>query len=215
MAYLTKTEVRARAAQVTQRVHKSAARVLTEDTASANQIFDVFLSHSSAEPEENPARREGDGGGLRSVGLRRQVQRPAALTSQRHARNGRDFALADAEIEYAALGAATSAFNMHKAPVVNLIEIRSDNGSTQAMVYPTPTAKPKEACMLFAYPTGPMGDVVSERVNELIIHSYIRKIADRFEVTRHLAPNHGPMTRSSMAWPVTSSRMRGLKPAAC
>lgn len=52
MAYLTETEVRARAARITQRVQKSASRVLTEDTASAGQTFDVFLSHSSDEPEE-------------------------------------------------------------------------------------------------------------------------------------------------------------------
>lgn len=52
MAYLTETEVRARAARVTQRVQKSAGRVLAEATASDDQTFDVFLSHSSAEPEE-------------------------------------------------------------------------------------------------------------------------------------------------------------------
>jgi hypothetical protein len=52
MPYLTESEVRAHAAQVTQRVHKSARQVLVEATAAANQKFDVFLSHSSAEPEE-------------------------------------------------------------------------------------------------------------------------------------------------------------------
>jgi arsenite oxidase large subunit len=74
----------------------------------------------------------------------------------------------------------------------DLVEVWNDNGSTQAMVYPTPTAKRKETFMLFAYPTGPMGNVVSKGVNELIIPNYkqswgnIRKIADRPEVTRHL-----------------------------
>lgn len=52
MAFLTEGEVRARAASVTQRLRKSAGRVLAEDTASATETFDVFLSHSSAEPEE-------------------------------------------------------------------------------------------------------------------------------------------------------------------
>jgi arsenite oxidase large subunit len=74
----------------------------------------------------------------------------------------------------------------------DLVEVWNDNGSTQAMVYPTRTAKRKETFMLFAYPTGPMGNVVSKGVNELIIPNYkqswgnIRKIADRPEVTRHL-----------------------------
>ena len=38
----------------------------------------------------------------------------------------------------------------------DLVEVYNDNGSTQAMVYPTPTAKPKpkQTLMLFAYPRG-------------------------------------------------------------
>jgi arsenite oxidase large subunit len=46
--------------------------------------------------------------------------------------------------------------------------------------------------MLFAYPTGPQGNVVSKGVNEFIIPNYkqtwgnIRKIADAPEVTRKL-----------------------------
>jgi len=74
----------------------------------------------------------------------------------------------------------------------DLVEVFNDNGSTQAMVYPTPTAKRKETFMLFAYPTGPQGNVVSKGVNEFIIPNYkqtwgnIRKIADAPEVTRHL-----------------------------
>lgn len=51
MSFLTETEVRGRAAQVMQRRQKSAGSILAEDTASAYQRFDVFLSHSSAEPE--------------------------------------------------------------------------------------------------------------------------------------------------------------------
>jgi arsenite oxidase large subunit len=74
----------------------------------------------------------------------------------------------------------------------DLAEIYNDAGSTQAMVWPTPTARPKQTFMLFAYPTGVQGNVVSKGVNELIIPNYkqtwanIRKIADAPEVTRHL-----------------------------
>ena len=39
----------------------------------------------------------------------------------------------------------------------DLVEVYNDNGSTQAMVYPTPTAKRKQTFMLFAYPTGRAG----------------------------------------------------------
>ncbi len=74
----------------------------------------------------------------------------------------------------------------------DLVEVHNDNGYTQAMVYPTPTAKPKETFMLFAYPTGVQGNVVSKGVNELIIPNYkqtwgdIRKISDAPEGVRHL-----------------------------
>ena len=46
----------------------------------------------------------------------------------------------------------------------DLVEVYNDNGSTQAMVYPTPTAKPKETFMLFAFPMGVQGNVVSKGV---------------------------------------------------
>ena len=58
------------------------------------------------------------------------------------------------------------------------------------MAYPTPTAKRKQTFMLFAYPTGVQGNVVSAGVNELIIPNYkqtwgnIRKIADAPEGVR-------------------------------
>ena len=74
----------------------------------------------------------------------------------------------------------------------DLVEVYNDNGSTQAMVNPTPTAKRKQTFMLFAYPTGPQGNVVSKGVNEFIIPNYkqtwanIRKIANAPEVTRRL-----------------------------
>jgi len=74
----------------------------------------------------------------------------------------------------------------------DLVEVYNDNGSTQAVVYPTPTAKRKQTFMLFAYPTGVQGNVVSAGVNEFIIPNYkqtwggIRKIADAPEAVRHL-----------------------------
>jgi arsenite oxidase large subunit len=75
----------------------------------------------------------------------------------------------------------------------DVVEVFNDNGSTQAMAYPTATAKRKQAFMLFAYPTGVQGNVVSPGVNELVIPNYkqtwgnIRKIADAPEAVRHLS----------------------------
>jgi arsenite oxidase large subunit len=74
----------------------------------------------------------------------------------------------------------------------DLVEVFNDNGSTQAMAYPTPTAKRNQTFMQFAFPTGVQGNVVSRGVNELILPNYkqtwanIRKIASAPEVTRHL-----------------------------
>jgi hypothetical protein len=51
MAYLTESEVQARASRVTQSMRKTASDVLTEERAGVHDVFDVFLSHSSAEPE--------------------------------------------------------------------------------------------------------------------------------------------------------------------
>jgi arsenite oxidase large subunit len=74
----------------------------------------------------------------------------------------------------------------------DLVEVYNDNGSTQAMAQPTSSAKRKQTFMLFAYPTGTVGNVVSKGVNELIIPNYkqtwanIPKIAGAPEVTRHL-----------------------------
>src|SRR6266566_3561283 len=75
----------------------------------------------------------------------------------------------------------------------DLVEVYNDNGSTQAMVYPTPTAKPKQTFMLFAFPMGVQGNVVSPGVNEFIIPNYkqtwanIRKLADAPEGVKHLS----------------------------
>ena len=75
----------------------------------------------------------------------------------------------------------------------DLVEVYNENGSTQAMVYPTPTARPKQTFMLFAQATGVQGNVVSPGVNELIIPNYkqtwanIRKLADAPEGVKHLS----------------------------
>jgi arsenite oxidase large subunit len=75
----------------------------------------------------------------------------------------------------------------------DLVEVYNENGSTQAIVWPTASARRSETFMLFAYPTGCRGNVVSKGVNELIIPNYkqtwgnIRKLADAPQVTRHLS----------------------------
>jgi arsenite oxidase large subunit len=75
----------------------------------------------------------------------------------------------------------------------DLVEIYNDNGSTQAMVYPTKTAKPKQTFMVFAQANGVQGNVVSPGVNEFIIPNYkqtwanIRKLADAPEAVKHLS----------------------------
>ncbi len=74
----------------------------------------------------------------------------------------------------------------------DLVEVFNDDGSTQAMAYPTPTARKGETFMLFAYPTGVQGNVVNAGVNELIIPNYkqtwanIRKISDAPDAVKHL-----------------------------
>ncbi len=74
----------------------------------------------------------------------------------------------------------------------DLVEVYNDEGSTQAMAYPTPTARKGETFMLFAYPTGVQGNVINEGTNELILPNYkqtwanIRKISDAPEGVRHL-----------------------------
>jgi len=75
----------------------------------------------------------------------------------------------------------------------DLVEVYNDAGSTQAMAYPTASAKTGETFMLFAYPTGVQGNVVNAGTNELILPNYkqtwanIRKIADAPAVTRGLS----------------------------
>jgi arsenite oxidase large subunit len=75
----------------------------------------------------------------------------------------------------------------------DLAEIYNDSGSTQAMAWPTDTARRKETFMLFAYPTGAVGNVVDKGVNELVIPNYkqtwgnMRKLADAPQATQHLS----------------------------
>ena len=72
----------------------------------------------------------------------------------------------------------------------DLVEVYNDNGSTEAMAWPTDTARPRETFTLFGYPTGAAGNVVSKAANELIIPNYkqswgnVRKIADAPDVTK-------------------------------
>ena len=74
-----------------------------------------------------------------------------------------------------------------------LVEVYNDAGSTQAMAYPTPTARKGETFMLFGFPTGVQGNVVDAGVNELVIPNYkqtwgnIRKLADAPAAVRHLS----------------------------
>jgi arsenite oxidase large subunit len=74
----------------------------------------------------------------------------------------------------------------------DLVEVYNDAGATQAMVYPTPTARRGETFMLFGYPTGVQGNVVNAGTNELILPNYkqtwgdIRKIADAPRNVAHL-----------------------------
>jgi arsenite oxidase large subunit len=75
----------------------------------------------------------------------------------------------------------------------DLVEVYNENGSTQAIVYPTATARRKQTFMLFANPDGVQGNVVSPGVNELIIPNYkqtwgaIRKLSNEPEAVRHLS----------------------------
>ena len=75
----------------------------------------------------------------------------------------------------------------------DLVEIYNDNGSTQAVAYPMPTAKRKQSFMLFGHPNGVQGNLVSAGVNEFIIANFkqtwgaIRKIADAPEGVRHIS----------------------------
>ncbi len=74
----------------------------------------------------------------------------------------------------------------------DLVEVYNDVGATQAMVYPTPTARRKETFMLFGAPSGTQGNVINAGVNELVLPNYkqtwgdIRKISDAPASVKHL-----------------------------
>jgi arsenite oxidase large subunit len=80
-----------------------------------------------------------------------------------------------------------------KVSAGDLVEVYNDDGSTQAMVYPTPTAKRGHTFMLFAYPTGVQGNVVNAGTNELILPNYkqtwanIRRLAAAPDGVKHLS----------------------------
>lgn len=75
----------------------------------------------------------------------------------------------------------------------DLVEVFNGNGATQAVAWPEPQVRRNETFMLFAYPTGVQGNVVSKATNELIIPNYkqtwgnIRKISSAPEAVRHLS----------------------------
>jgi len=74
----------------------------------------------------------------------------------------------------------------------DLVEVYNDYGSTQAMVYPAPSAKNAQTFMLFAYPAGVQGNVVNAGINELILPNYkqtwanIRPLSNAPDSVKHL-----------------------------
>lgn len=74
----------------------------------------------------------------------------------------------------------------------DLVEVFNDDGSTQAMAYPTSTARKGETFMLFGSPNGAVGNVINAGVNELVLPNYkqtwanIRKISSAPEGVKHL-----------------------------
>ena len=75
----------------------------------------------------------------------------------------------------------------------DLVEVYNAVGATQAMAYPTPTAKRGETFMLFGAPSGTQGNVINAGTNELILPNYkqtwanIRKISDAPATVAHLS----------------------------
>ena len=81
----------------------------------------------------------------------------------------------------------------------DLVEVYNDNGSTQAVVYPVSTAKRKQTFMLFAYPTGVQGNVVSAGCDPYRLlshpHSFCHRCRCRFRARRwvvHSACSRAP-----------------------
>ena len=88
----------------------------------------------------------------------------------------------------------------------DLVEVYNDNGATQAMAYPTATARRKQTFMLFAYPMGVQGNVVSPGVNELIIPELQTDLGQTFA----RSPLH-PAPRAAQASSPGSTRSDGRR----
>jgi len=75
----------------------------------------------------------------------------------------------------------------------DLVELYNDNGATQAMAYPTPTARRGETLMVFGSPAGSQGNIINPGVNELVLPDYkhtwanIRKVADAPESAKAIS----------------------------
>jgi len=75
----------------------------------------------------------------------------------------------------------------------DLVEVWNTNGATQAIVWPEQQTRRKETFLVFAHPAGPVGNVVSNATNELVIPNFkqtwadIRKLANAPEAVRHLS----------------------------
>ncbi len=75
----------------------------------------------------------------------------------------------------------------------DLVEVWNNNGATQAIVWSEQQTRRKETFLVFAHPAGPVGNVVSNATNELVIPNFkqtwadIRKLADAPEAVRHLS----------------------------
>ena len=60
----------------------------------------------------------------------------------------------------------------------DLVEIHNNHGATQAIAYPTDTAKKGETFMIFGSPRGVQGNIIGDGVNELVIPVYKQTWAD-------------------------------------
>lgn len=75
----------------------------------------------------------------------------------------------------------------------DIVELYNENGATQAMVYPMPTARRGDVFMSFGNPRGAQGNIVNAGVNALILPEYklawanIRKIADVPDVVKGIS----------------------------
>ncbi|TWA87897.1 arsenite oxidase large subunit [Azospirillum brasilense] len=82
----------------------------------------------------------------------------------------------------------------------DLVEVYNETGSTQAMAYPTPTAKPGQAFMLFIAPTGQVGNIIGKETNELGIPNYKNVWADIRRIGR--APGADAMSFKPIDYPL-------------